>query len=73
MLGQRLPKSRRYSYEPHYYDPKKEEKGNRQIKFKRQTLRRSAKSRSVVWLIILVLLVIYLVLYFSRLGPNGGT
>ena len=72
MLGSRMPKARRFSYEPHYYDPKKDEKKGKRIKFQRQVMRRSAKSRSVVWLLILIILVVYLVVYFSRLMPKGG-
>jgi len=72
MIGRRMPKARRFSYEPHYYDPKKDDKTRKKIKFQRQVTRRSAKSRSIVWLVILIALVVYLVVYFSRLVSNGG-
>jgi len=70
MLGRRLPKPRRYSYEPYYYDPDKEkrEKTGARIKFERKHNKRSAKARSVVWLLFLFGFVFYLIIHLSRLG-----
>ena len=68
MLGRRLPKNRKFSYEPRYYDPKKEEREGRRIKFVRKTTKSAAKTRSLVWLVVLVGLVIYLIYFLSRLG-----
>jgi len=68
MLGRRLPKPRRFSYEPRYYDPKKEEREGRKIKFKRQRSKSTAKARSLFWLIFLLAGVIYLLIFLSQLG-----
>ncbi|MBN2030952.1 hypothetical protein JW824_12000 [bacterium] len=68
MLGRRLPKNRRFSYEPHYYDPKKEEKEGRRIKFQRKTRKSTAKMRSLVWLFILLALVVYAIYFFGRMA-----
>ena len=72
MLGRRLPKARRFSYEPYYYDPEKEkrEKKGSKIKFERKLSRRSAKARSLVWLIMLLFIVTYLIVTFYRLGKQ---
>ncbi len=67
MLGRRLPKNRRFSYETHYYDPKKEEKEGRRIKFQRKTRRSTAKMRSLVWLFILLGLVVYVIYLLGRM------
>jgi hypothetical protein len=68
MLGRRLPKSRRFSYTPYYYDPEKEEKEKRQIKFKRRSSRASIRARSIFWLLFLLVLVIYLIISFVRMS-----
>lgn len=47
MLGRRLPKNRKFSYEPRYWDPEKEEKEGRRIKFKRKLSKAAAKKRSL--------------------------
>ena len=70
MLGRQLPKPRKFSYEPRYYDPKKEKREGRRIKFQRKTSRAAAKTRSIFWLLILLALVIYLIIFFSRLGRS---
>jgi len=73
MLGRRLPKARRFSYTPLYYDPEKEKKerqGVRRIKFQRRLTRKTARARSLVWLLILLFLVVYLIVVFSRLGTG---
>lgn len=66
MLGRRLPKNRRFNYDPLYYDPKKEEREGRHIKFQRKTRRSTAKMRSLVWLFILLGLVIYVIYLLGR-------
>lgn len=70
MLGRRLSKPRRFSYEPRYYDPKKEEREGRRIKFKRQGSRRNAKTQSLFWLLFLLVLVLYFIVYLGRLGRH---
>ncbi len=70
MIGRRLPKNRRFFYEPHYYDPKKDEISGKKIKFKRSLSRRSSKTRSIVWLFMLLALIIYIIYFLSKLG-NG--
>jgi hypothetical protein len=67
MIGRRVPKNRRFSYEPRYYDPKKEEREGRRIKFKRTRTRAQARSRSLIWLITLLFLIIYLILFFNQM------
>lgn len=68
MLGRRLPKNRRFSYEPYYYRPDKEEREGRRIKFKRKITKTAAKRRSLLWLIMLLALVIYMIYFLNRLG-----
>lgn len=68
MIGRRLPKNRKFSYQPRFYDPEKEEKEGRGIKFKRQRSKSVAKKRSLVNLIVLVGVLIYLVYFLSRLS-----
>ena len=68
MIGRRTLKPRRFSYEPHYYDPKKEEREGRRIKFKRTRTRAQARTRSLIWLFILFFLVVYVIIFLSRLG-----
>ncbi|MBN1783262.1 hypothetical protein JW948_19160 [bacterium] len=70
MLGRRLPKNRRFDYEPRFYDPKKEEREGRRIKFKRnyRLAKARAKQRSLVWLIILAGVVYYIITLFSRIS-----
>jgi len=68
MLGRQLPKNRKFSYEPRYWDPEKEEKEGRRIKFKRKLSKAAAKKRSSANLIILIAIVIYIVYFLSRLG-----
>lgn len=70
MIGSRLPKNRKFSYESYYYDPKKEEKEGRRLKFKRKTTKSSAKVSSLIWLITLLALVIYMIYFLSSLGRN---
>ena len=67
MLGRRLPKNRRFSYEPRFYDPKKEEKEGRQIKFKRERSKSAARTRSLINLFILLGIIIYLIYFLSRI------
>jgi hypothetical protein len=70
MLGRRLPKNRRFDYTPLYYDPEKEAKEKRGIKFKRNynAARARAKQRSLVWLLVLAGMVYYLIHLFSRMA-----
>ena len=68
MIGRRLPKNRKFSYEPRIYDPKKEEREGRHIKFKRKTTRAVAKQRSIIWLFLMLALVIYFVIFLGRMG-----
>jgi len=70
MIGRRQPKSRRFSYEPLYYDPKKEEREGRRIKFKRKTSKSDARTRSLIWLFFLVLVVLYVIYFVGKLGRS---
>ncbi len=67
MIGGRVPKPRRFTYEPRYYDPKKEEREGRRIKFKRVRTKTQAKTRSLIWLFTLVFLIVYLILFFNQM------
>ena len=70
MLGRRLPKNRKFDYTPQFYDPKKEEREGRRIKFKRSyhTAKARAKQRSLIWLLILAGFIYYLITIFTRMG-----
>jgi len=69
MFGSRLPKNRRFNIEYYYYDPAKEEREGRKITFKRgNAYRKAAKTRSLVWLVVLLAGVLYLLYHFSRIG-----
>ena len=70
MLGRRLPKNRKFDYTPLYYDPKKEEREGKRIKFKRSynLAKARAKQRSIIWLIVLVGFVLYFLHFLSRVG-----
>ena len=68
MLGSRLPKNRKFSYEPLYYDPEKDEQAKRRIHFKSNARKKAAKQRSLIWLITLFALALYFVIYFARIG-----
>lgn len=71
MFGSRLPKNRRFNIEFHYYDPEKEEREGRGIRFKRNTYtRKTARTRSLVWLMTLLALVLYALYYLSGIGAN---
>ncbi len=71
MFGSGLPKNRRFKPEFFYYDPEKEEREGRRIQFKRNRLtKKTAKTRSLVWLIILFVLVLYALLYLGRIGAE---
>ena len=73
MLGRRLPKARRFSYTPVYYDPEKEKKekqGARPIKFHRRLTKKAARTRSLVWLFVLLFLVVYFIAFFSKIGTR---
>jgi len=67
MIGRRQPKARKFSYEPRYYDPKKNEKEGKGIKFKRNRSRSAAKLRSIFWLIFLVALILYIILFLGQM------
>ena len=70
MLGNRLPKHRKFDYEPLYYDKEKDEREGKRIKFTRSTnlRRQQAKQRSLIWLITLFGMVAYLIYYFAKIG-----
>ncbi len=65
MFGRNLPKNRKFSIEYRNYDPKKEEKEGRRIKFKRTLSRKSARNQSIIWLVILLALVVYFIYFLS--------
>jgi len=68
MLGTRLPKNRKFNIEYQFYDPEKEDRKHRQIKFTRIRSKKSAQKKSVIWLFILVAFILYLINSLSRLG-----
>lgn len=70
MIGNRLPKNRKFDYEPLYYDKEKDEREGHRISFRRSSSlrRQQAKQRSLIWLVVLFGMVIYLITYFIKLG-----
>ncbi|MFH1943592.1 MAG: hypothetical protein ABIL68_15945 [bacterium] len=70
MLGRNLPKNRKFSYEPFIYNPKKEEREGRRIQFKRKTTKSAARTRSLIWLFILLGFILYMIYFLSRLGRS---
>lgn len=68
MIGSRLPRNRKFSYEPKYYDPKKEAREGRQIKFQRNASKKTAKNRSLVNLFVLLGIIMYFIYFLSKLG-----
>lgn len=68
MIGSRLAKNRKFSYEPRYYNPDKERREGHQIKFKQGMTKSAHKQRSIFYLIFLLGFVIYIIYYLSRLG-----
>ena len=70
MLGSHLPKARRFSYVPLYYDPEKDETEGHQIKFRRRRSKAGMKHRSVFWLLLLLGLLIYLMFFLVKIGRS---
>lgn len=68
MIGNRQLKNRKFTYEPQYYDPEKEAREGRGIKFKRLHARKTAKQRSLIWLFTLLGIIVYFIYFFSKLG-----
>lgn len=68
MFGSRLPKSRRFNYEPRFYNPDKDEREKRRIDFKRKYRKQQARQRSLIWLIALLILLLYVIFILSRIG-----
>ena len=68
MLWARLPKNRKFDIEFQYYNPEEENKKHRQIKFTRIKSKSMARKKSLIWLFVLVIFVIYLINLFSKLG-----
>lgn len=69
MFGNRLPKNRRFNIEYYYYDPEKEEREGRRITFKRgDAYRRAAKTRNLIWMIVLMAAVLYALYILGRIA-----
>jgi hypothetical protein len=68
MIGRNLPKNRKFNIEFRYYDPQKEEREHRQMKFKRNRSLKQAKQRSVIWLFVLLIGVLYALYTLGRVG-----
>ena len=72
MFGSKIPKNRKFSIDFHYYDPDKERREKKGIRFERTYGRKQAlKTRSLLWLLMLAALVGYLIYYFSRMAISG--
>ncbi len=68
MIGRNLPKNRKFTFEPQYYDPEKEKREGHAIKFKRPHARKAAKQKSLIWLFTLLGIIGYFIYFFSKLG-----
>ncbi|MBN2415836.1 hypothetical protein JXO52_08330 [bacterium] len=69
MFGNRLPKNRRFNIEYYYYDPAREEREGRRITFKRSnSYRQAAKTRSLIWLVVLLAAVLYALYILGRIA-----
>ncbi|NQT24487.1 hypothetical protein HQ585_03965 [candidate division KSB1 bacterium] len=67
MLGSRLPKNQRFTYEPRFYDPKKDEREKRRVDFRKSYRKKQAKQKSLIWLGALVILVLYALYILSKI------
>jgi len=60
------PKVRRFEYSPRFYNPESgEEDDQNKLRFKRLTERKSAPKRSFWGMIIMIIVLIFLIHYFS--------
>lgn len=64
----KLAKHRKFDYTPRIYDPKKKDQTHPRIEFR--SMRRYRKSRSFIWLIILLLFMVYLIILLSKVAQN---
>ena len=72
MIGVNLPKNRKFNIEFQYYDPKKDEREGRRIKFQRgRASKHAAKQRNIIWLVVLLVMVIFFIKYLIGLGTGG--
>lgn len=68
MLGTRLPKHRKFNYEPRFWKPEQEKREGHRIEFKRSYLKKKAQQRSLIWLFVLTAIVIWAIHFMTRLG-----
>ena len=68
MTERKIPKNRRFSIEYRFYDPEKEEREGRKIKFRRNRSKQEAKTKSAIWLFILLAGVVYALYALSKVG-----
>lgn len=69
MLGTRLPRHRKFNYEPRFWNPEQERREKKhRIEFKRSYLKRKAKQRSLIWLFVLTAMVIWAMTFMARVG-----
>ncbi|MBC7187063.1 MAG: hypothetical protein H5U38_08525 [Calditrichaeota bacterium] len=69
MFFGRRPEVRRFSYQPLFYDPKKDqsEADQRRIHFRRSpVLQTQVRRRSVIIMLLAVLILVYLIYYLDR-------
>ncbi|RKY81954.1 hypothetical protein DRQ07_02670 [candidate division KSB1 bacterium] len=67
MLGTRLPRNRKFQIEYQYYDPEKEDRKHRSIKFTRIRSKKAAQKKSLIWLFALLAFIVYLLYFLSKL------
>ncbi|MCR4440134.1 MAG: hypothetical protein QHJ34_12520 [bacterium] len=69
MLFGRRPEVRRFSYQPLFYEPKKEqsEEGGRRIHFRRSpVLQTQVRRRLIIIMLLAVVILVYLIYYLDR-------
>jgi len=69
MLFGTRPQTRRFSYQPLYYEPTKdsEAEGERRIRFRRSlVLQTPVRRRSILLMLLAVVILVYLIYYLDR-------
>lgn len=66
----RLSKSRKFTYYPVYYHRTEEEEGGPRIKFYKRRTKRMTKGRSILWLLLIFIIVLYLFIRLNRVEKS---
>ena len=67
-----IKKPRGFNYKPRYSRQEQESDSRHNIHFRRMYNRTSTSKRSLVYLILLAIIVIYLIVYFNRISEKSG-